>query len=211
MEPDHSSSLKNGTTVAVVILLLIAVALLGWWLGATRPNRSGGQSPATSQEVRSTTSPQTNGTDSSASDDRGQLKSFIAYRLPENWQEFTCPSESESVYIAPDNATGTDCSDDPIAPIVLSVDASRTTDCNQLQNVQNVSKHICKSEYINGSRSLNAETVFNDQSSYKQTTTIRAYYLDTGRAVIKASYRFTSDDAYQQQFEEVVKSITSRS
>ena len=84
---------------------------------------------------------------------------------------------------------------------------ANNTDCNQLQSVQNVKKHICISEYINGMKSLRAETIYNQDSVYGKETTIIAYYINSGKEVIKAELIYNSDDNFRNSFEQLAKSI----
>lgn len=196
MNPENERSATRAPKTLVVIIGLILVAgLLGWYIG--RPN----DSPAVNQQTNS------GDTLSSQGSDTKDLKSLVNFSLPDGWSEAMCPSRPSSVYILP-GGEKVKCDMNPSSPVKISVDPANYRDCNELQNVQMVSKHVCISEYINGKKSLKAETVYNNESSYKQATTINAYYIDIGDAVIKLEYvHDPSSNAYQTDFESLAKSV----
>lgn len=177
-----------------VVLAVILAGLLGWAIG-TNQNKQGNDKPNTSEPTA---------TQNTAGPD---VKSLVSYELPDGWKEASCPSAAGSVLVVPLGAGEVDCNATPSSPLKISVDSANNTDCNQLQSVQNVSKHICISEYINGKKSLKAETRYNSQSSYKRDTTIHAYYINTGKGVVKVEYVYTTDNAYQAGWEELAKSM----
>lgn len=135
------------------------------------------------------------------------LTSLISYKLPSGWKELACPASTDTVYIIPKDAPSVDCNANPTSAVQISVDAGNHTDCNQLQSVDNVSKHICKSEFINGMKSLKAETRYNQQSSYKKDTTVHAYYINLGEEVVLVSYTYTTENDYQTGWEDLAKTV----
>lgn len=187
-----------------IATLVLAAGLLGWWLG---------QSDDDPKPNNQTSSTQTDNTpkpaDNSNADVPG-VKSLISYVLPDGWKEASCPNAAGAVYVVPNGGGNVDCSANPSSPVKISVDGGNNKDCNQLQNVQNVSKHICSSEFINGHKSLKAETRYNQASSYKKDTTIHAYYIDTGKGVIKVEYVYNNDNEYQAGFEQLAKSVKAK-
>jgi len=174
-------------------MLILFAGVIGWLLG--RPNNSSDNSQAANQE----TAPSSN----------SDIKSLVTYKVPSGWEETSCSSGAAQFVLLAPSGTVADCNSESSDRVVISVDAANNRDCNQLQSVQNVSKHICISEYINGQKSLKAETVYNTQSAYKKNTTINAYYIDTGKAVIKFEYVHDPNSSeYLLDFERLAKSTT---
>lgn len=150
---------------------------------------------------------------SEASDDLSSnegVKSLVTYSLPDGWMEAGCDNSPGSVFIIPAGSGNVECSTNPSSPVKLSVDSGNTKDCNELQNVSDVKKHVCISLYINDMRSLKATTEYLASSPYGQETSINAYYIDTGNGVIKAEYIYTTDNEYQIGFDEMVNGINAR-
>lgn len=193
---------RSGRGIKIIISVLLAVilaGLLGWTMGSNQKKASNGQE---NNYEPTTTNNNTDGRD---------VKALVSYKLPEGWKEAGCLSAAGAVFIVPRGAGEVDCSASPSSPVKISIDSANNTDCNQLQGVQNVSKHICISEFINGRKSLKAETRYNAQSSYKRDTTIHAYYINTGKGVVKVEYVYTEDNAYQMGWEELAKSVAVKS
>lgn len=172
-------------TLGIVALVLIA-GILGWWLGHSNssPNAA---SPSNTSNTQPSTANSTPSSDVSA---------LIQYVLPDGWKQIAC-SENKTTYVTP-NGTATDCSN-PSAPIKLLVDINNTKDCNQLQNQTNVKKHVCKSLFINGHKSLKASTEY-------QTNTVDTYYIDTGKGVVQLEYTHT-DDQFMDGFDQLANSV----
>lgn len=187
--------------------LILAAGVFGWWLG--QPNDP--QDNQTNTMQPTTAAPVPAATNNNASE--ADVRSLISYTLPFNWGEASCHSELGSVFVIPSGGSEANCSvANPsynfISPVKISVDSANNTDCNQLQNVQDVSKHVCISLYINDLRSLKAETVYNRDSAYKRETTINAYYIDTGKGVVKVEYFHSPNDReYQPGFDQLASSI----
>lgn len=137
------------------------------------------------------------------------VKSLVSYVLPDGWKETSCPEAVGSVYVLPNGAGSVDCNANPSSPVKMSVDPGNNTDCNQLQNVQNVKKHTCISLYINGHKTLKSSTEYLASSTYKQDTTINDYYVDTGKGVVKLEYVFISNNQFQTGFDQLAKSVKS--
>ncbi len=201
MNPENNNNyLRVKKITLVVVALVLAAGLFGWWVG--RPK----DSPTNQQpNTQSADTPQT--TDSNSSVD-----SLVSYTLPDGWEVFSCPAAPNAVFVVPAGADSVDCNANPSSQVKISIDPSNSKDCNQLQNVQNVSKHICISEFINGHKSLKAETVYNKDSSYKKDTAINAYYIDTGKGVVKVEYiHDPSSNEYQTGLEQLAKSMQVKS
>ncbi len=180
----------------VIALLVLCAGLFGWRLG-----RSG--SPTTTESINK---PQTSTPSNNVAGP--DIKSLITYSLPDGWKEASCPNAVGSVFVIPAGTSGADCDANPSSPVKISIDSSNSTDCNDLQNVQNVRKHICVSVYINGKKSLKAETIYNQASSYKKETTINAYYINTGKGVVKVEYvRDANNNEYQAGLDQLAMSV----
>lgn len=182
--------------IVVILSLIILAGLAGWLFGRNNNATSNSQPNGSANENNSETT----------QNDEG-VKSLVTYSLPDGWKEASCDSSPGSVYIIPSGADDIDCSANPSSPVKLSVDPGDTKDCNELQNVSEVKKHVCISLYINDMRSLKATTEYLSSSPYGQETTINAYYLDTGNGVIKAEYTYNSGNQYQVGFDELVNSV----
>lgn len=201
MNPENGRNYVRVKKITVfIVLLIISAGLLGWWLGQSNDSSNNNQPK---DATNSTPSNNASGAD---------IKSLINYTLPDGWEEASCPSGAGSVFIIPSGGGNVNCSANPSSPVKISVDAANNKDCNQLQNVQNVSKHICISEFINGRKSLKAETVYNQESSYKKNTAVNAYYIDTGKGVAEVEYiHDPNDNEYQADFEQLAKSVQVKS
>lgn len=203
MEPENNSMPRNqkrGIQVALLILILIVTAgLIGWKLGKSNDNH-----PATP-----TTSNPTSASSSTTPASNSDVKSLVSYSLPDGWKEGTCPDNPGKLYIVP-NGASLACSSNPAAPVKIYVDANNTTDCQQLQNVQNVKKHICKSVFINGHKSLQSSTEYPKSATYPEDTTISDYFIDTGKGVVAVEYTFTSSNNYQLGFDQLANSIKTK-
>lgn len=195
MKPDNDRKyIRVNKLVPLVAVLILGAVFLGWRLGQS-------SAPPVAQP-NNTTQPTTVNNANTAG-----VKSLVSYVLPDGWKEASCPAAAGSVYIVPAGASNVDCNANPSSPVKISVDPGNNTDCNQLQNVQNVKKHICISLYINGHKSLKASTEYLASSSYKQATTINAYYVNTGKGVIKIEHVYNSDNQYQAGFDQLANSV----
>lgn len=152
---------------------------------------------------------QENTTDTASKPDAGDATSLVSYTLPDGWTETTCEG-SNTIYVLPNGVSDADCSANTVSAIKLLVDPGNHTDCNQLQNVSEVKKHVCISLYINDNKSLKASTEYLASSTYKQDTTINAFYVDTGKGVVKLEYSFTTDSQFQAGFEQLANSIRTK-
>lgn len=199
MEPnaEKKSFLNLKNILGLVVLVVLIAFLVGWATG----RKSDSEQPVT--QPAGTSTPVANNNNDNDTD----VSALVSYNLPDGWTEASCPDAQGSVFVVPQGAPEVDCSATPSAPVKISIDSANNTDCNQLQSVQNVSKHTCISEFINGKKSLKAETRFNDQSAYKQETTVRAYYIDTGKGVVKVEYVYKDADTYAAGWEELAKSV----
>lgn len=191
--PTERSYVRIPTLTFVMIVVALLAGLLGWWIGHRQTSTANPQTPTA--------------TGASATNYATGVKSLVTYELPDGWKEATCAAAPGTVFVAPSPPGTVDCNSNPTAPIKIAVDPANYKDCNQLQSIQNVSKHTCISEYINGHKSLKSETRYNSASSFKQDTTVDTYYIDTGKGVVKVEYIFTNDNAYQAGWEELAKSV----
>lgn len=188
MKPENDRKyIRVNKLVLLITLLILGAGWLGWRLG--QPNNT--NQPTTVNNANS-----------------AGVKSLVNYVLPDGWKEASCPGTTGSVFVVPAGASNVDCNANPSSSIKISVDPANSTDCNQLQNVQNVYKHICISEYINGHKSLKAETVYNQDSSYKKPMAINSYYINSGKGVIKVEYiHDPNDNEYLAGLDQLAKSV----
>jgi hypothetical protein len=187
--------------VVIVVVLLIAAGLTGWWFGRSHNTSNNKQTDQAQSDNKKSDNVSSN----------NDVKALVSYVLPDGWKASTCAASAGSVFVVPKGTGNVNCNSTPSSPIKISVDPANNKDCNQLQNVQNVSKHICSSEFINGHKSLRAETVYNKDSSYKKDTTINAYYIDTGKGVIKLEYIHEPTNSENLiGFEQLAKSVQTK-
>lgn len=183
---------KKFAIFSIFLALLLIAGFFGWLLGRSdQPDKADSSNDLQTFE--------------SAPVEDSAVADTIHYTLPDGWKQATCEG-SEVVYILPAGTT-LNCDANPAAPVKISIDPSGTNDCNQLQSVSDVKKHVCKSLYINGLRSLKASTEYLP-SAPQEGVTINAFYIDTGKKVVKAEYIFRGDEQYQASFEELASSIT---
>ncbi len=185
----NTSRHKNLWLVLVMLVLLLLAGTLGWWQG---------KSKNTSNESTSGTT--ANGTD---------VNSIVSYTLPDGWKEANCTNQASTVFIVPTGSV-LQCDMDSIAPIKISVDPQNTTDCQELSNVQDVRKHICKSLFIGGHKTIQASTEYPKSSSYPVDTTISDYYINTNKGVIRIQYTYTSSNDYQLGFDQLANSVRTK-
>jgi hypothetical protein len=176
---------KNTKMMVVVVAAVIAAGLIGWRLGSSKRATNSTASSATS----------TASSDSAAA---GDPRSLVSYTLPDGWKEGTCPNAANKVFIVP-SGSSLQCDSAAIAPVRIYIDPQNTKDCQQLNAPQNVKKHICKSLFINGHKTLQAST--------ETDNTVSDYYIDTGKNVIKVEYTYTTNNAYQTGFDQLANSV----
>jgi len=202
MNPNNDRThVRIRKTTLLVGALILGALLFGLWLGS----RSG--SPKSSQPGDSNASVQP---ETAVDDNAPGVKSIVSYTLPDGWKEAKCPTSSGSVYIIPAGAADIDCDASPSSPVKISADPGSSRDCNELQDVRDVKKHICISLYINSLKSLKASTEYLASSSYKKATTIDAYYVDAGEDVIKVEHIYSTDNKYQAGFDQLANSVKSK-
>ena len=199
MNPENDRKyFRINKIVLLVVILALAAGLFGWWLGRTdKPQTAQPNNPAQNTTLSTDTTEQ-------------DVASLVTYRLPDGWREASCPNAAGTVFVIPAGEGSVDCRDNPSAPIKISVDPGNNDDCNDLQNVQDVRKHTCKSLFINDKKSLQAETIYNANSSYNKETTIQAYYINTGKDIVRLEYMYTSDNRYQTGFDQLAMSVQAK-
>ncbi len=183
-------------------LTLIALAVfVGWSFGRndTAGNNDDGQSQSKSAQSEAD---QTGGT-------APELQSLVSFTVPDGWRQEGCAGRPASLYFIPPGQN-LDCAADPSALVSLTVDPQNTTSCQQLDGQQQVSRHVCRSQDINGRRSLEAETDYLQSSRFGRETTIKRYFIDTGDKVVEARYQFSGADSAGDGFERLAKSITAK-
>ncbi len=182
---------KKVLAFVVLVIVITFAGVVGWRLGhkSTAP-------ASTQSSSNSPSSP------AAASD----VKSLVSYNLPDGWKEGTCPDHANKIYFSPNGST-INCDTNPSAPVSMSIDSQNSTVCQQLANVQNVRKHTCISLYIDNHKSLNTTTAFTKSSAHNTEETISSYYIDTGKGVVKVDYTYTSNNDYQNIFDQFAKSL----
>lgn len=186
-------------------MALIAAILVGWLLGRdTSPssaNNAGGN------QVQPPAAPQADSQDGLNQDT--EVQSLVRFSLPDGWSQQACQGRADRLYFLPPGQS-LDCAANPSGQISLAVDPQNTTSCQQLDGQLEVRKHVCKSEDINGQRSLESETEFLPSSSYGRQTTIKRYFVDTGDGVVEARYQYNGEATYSAGFEQLAKSLAAK-
>ncbi len=183
---------KSIVIIVILIVLVVVAGLFGWLLGRKKSSTS-----VVSSSSASNLSTQ------SVSD----VNALVSFSIPDAWKIAKRSNTPYKQYIVPVN-TSLNCSQDPSAPVKIYVDSSGATDCQQLENVQNVKKHTCISLFINGHKSLKSLTEYPKSNSYSTDTTISDYLINTGKGVIRVEYTYSSDNNdYQMGFDQIASSI----
>lgn len=199
MEEPKQAAHRNYLFVIVVmaILLLLLAGTVGWLIGRDRGSRS--------QPVQETSSDASGDSQQSS----GRVTDLVAFDVPGGWKQAECEGVENVVYFVP-SSTSPDCNDVPSSSISLAVDPQERTDCNQLQNVQDVSKHICKSIFIDNHKTLQAQTIYNQDSTVLPGRTVDAYYIDTGNGVVVARYIYSGSGEHGTVFNDLVMGLRVR-
>jgi hypothetical protein len=200
MEPSNTPTPRQQKSIIQIVVLILGLViiagLIGWKLGQSNDKQTATTPTASNSTATSSTTPASN----------SDVKSLVSYSLPDGWKEGTCPDSQGKLYIVP-NGASLACGNNPSAPVKMYVDANNTTDCQQLQNTPNVRKHICKSVFINGHKSLQSSTEYPKSATYPEDTTISDYFIDTGKGVVAVEYTYTSSNNYQIGFDQLANSV----
>lgn len=198
MNPDNDRRyFKVNKIVPIIIGIALVAGLLGWALGNNKD----------AKDVNETNNTATESAKGTTNTDNKDITALMTYNVPDGWKEARCESVPRAIYLIPAGAPDLNCDANPSAPVKLSVDSGSTKDCNELQNVSNVKKHVCISLFINDHRSLRATTEYLENSEFKEATTVNAYYIDIGSDVIKAEYVYANEAKYQTGFDQLINSI----
>lgn len=184
--------------IFIVVLLVLLAGVFGWWIGRSN----------TPEKTESRSNTPTANTDS-AINSPSDVAAIASFTLPDGWKQERCEG-SGAIFVVPNVSPSANCDSNPVSPVKVSVDPNSTDDCNQLQDVSEVKKHICKSLFINDMKSLEASTEYLASSSYGKDTTLNAYYINTGEAVVKVEYIFSGNNQYQAGFEQLAKSVNRK-
>ncbi len=170
------------------ILVVIAVILIAWLVGH--------------RHIKNSQTAAKNQSSSSAASNASNPKDIVGYTIPNGWSEVDCQRVN---YVVPSTQALPNCSANPDAPFIISLDNQNTTDCNQLANVSNVKKHTCKSTFIDGHKTLVASTTYQDGK------TIEDYYINTGKGVVNVQYSYDTTNKYQTEYDQLANGITVKS
>jgi hypothetical protein len=135
---------------------------------------------------------------SSEPETKADINALISYELPEGWTVLNCDSGS-IVLIVPAKKVSPACT--ALAdswPMKFVANNQNITDCSQIKvNNQQVTNHVCSSQYINGSKALVASTTYNNKSAFGKDTKVSEYADDLASA----------EDNYQAEFDKIANSI----
>jgi cytoskeletal protein RodZ len=195
--PHHSSKALLLAVVSMAFIILLLVGIIGWLVG--RRDTATSNQPSSSQ----------NATPQATTTSAGRVTDLVAFDVPGGWEQQSCDNQTDVIYFVP-SSESPDCSAEPQTSITLAIDPGNATDCNQLQNVQNVQKHVCRSIFIDNRKTLEAQTIYNQQSSVLPGRTVDAYFIDTGKGVVRARYIHSGNAAYGTIFNDLVKGLRVR-
>ena len=190
---------KNLALVGLIVALALAV---GFIIGTKDTDNDKSRSNEVTEPSKKSENTET--------DSDNDVKSLVTYTLPNGWEESNCDPSSGSVYFIPSGESEVDCSENPELQISLSSTNKNITECSQIQDVEEVKKHICKSEFINDLRSLVAETEYLESSTYGRETFVKTYYLDSGSGIVKAMHVSAANSSSLSAFDELVNSILAK-
>lgn len=204
MDGDTLTSRRTPFVIGFIILLLLLIFAVA--IFSSRDSRPEPNTAVSSNQTEPT------GSEAAATEaDAAPVKDLVTYRLPDGWSEQTCPLR-EAVYFVPDGEEQIDCEVTSNAVVTMSLDAANTDDCNDLQNPQFVSRHVCSSLYINDMFSLVASTTYNQESSFGRSTTFDQYYINTGSGIIKLEYMHdgAGSGSHMYDFEQLARSVDKK-
>lgn len=192
MEGDSS---RKKVWVSVAILVLLALAALIVWLivVANHPKNNKTAEPPASQVPSSS-----------------EINDLVSYDLPSGWFKIGC--SDALTLIVPSGQTRPSCTNDVQNwPIKITLSPQDITDCNQIKvNNQQVTKHICRSQFISGQKVIDSSTTYNDKSFYGRPTKVSDYYFNTRGKTIQFEYidNLSNDkDDFQSQFDQFVNTV----
>lgn len=174
---------------ALTVIVVILIGVIFWWLLHNKPSTTTKLNPL-NQSVKS---------------GAGQtVKDSVSYQVPAGYQEASCTSSPNVVYIVP-SGTSSDCSANPTTAIRMSIDSQNITDCQQLKpaTTEGIKKHTCSSLFIHGKKSLKNLTTINN-------ATTQDYYINEGSEVIKVEYTYSGSPDWQAAFDELAMSVQSK-
>jgi hypothetical protein len=181
-----------------VLLVVVIAGLIAFAVANNNDNN---------KKSANTTAPSAQPSNSSSSVD-----SLISYQLPDGWSKVSCGGENDVTLIVPANRMKPDCASLADSwPMKIAKDPKNTTECSQIKvNSQQITNHVCSSQFINGQKVFVASTIFNEKSPYGKSTKVSDYYVETNNGVLKLEYaddQSSAEDDYQQQFDQIANSI----
>lgn len=197
MEPQRDKSIGRliiGLIIALVVLVFLA-GLIGWGIGRNNNESASDISePASGNEAAEPQSAQST------------VDELVTYSVPAGYSKSSCDSQRDEVYIV-NGSDLPDCEAVPEESITLQIDENDNTDCDEIQDVVSVSRHVCRSVFIDGRKTLEASTTYTEVSSYMPERTIDAYYMNTGKGVVLARYIHGVDAPESTAFHDLVYSM----
>lgn len=183
--------------LGVIILFLIGIILVQASDSDTDNSGSSNQSSNDSNN-------------SNSNNDEG-LNKLVNYELPSGWGEVACSESGNEYLIVPEDNNNKDCANTNAPQIRISVDPNSYRDCNEIVNTEPVTKHTCISLFINGKKTLQTLTSYGKDSSFKEDTTFKRFYFDSGPEVIEFEYKYNgTDNQLESEFDELAKSAKTK-
>jgi hypothetical protein len=135
-----------------------------------------------------------------------KVKSLVSYTVPAGWVEVDC-GNGNLVYLLPSEQSQQGCalSSNPEWLISMSV-KDQYTDCNQIKPTQPHKRHVCRSVFIDGHKTLQTSTEYLENVN-EAAKTVTNYYVNTGKSVVRAQYVYHNDGSHLPAFEETANSI----
>lgn len=175
MEPERSSSFSKVVVGVIIglIIVLFGAGLIGWRIGR---NSSKSDAPPVTET-------QTVESDTTAT----EVDELVTYSVPSGFVKAKCGVERDVIHFIRESQLP-NCESVPTESITLEIDSSDHRDCNELEGVDNVTKHVCRSIFIDNRRTLEASTSYTEVSTVLPERTVDVYYMDTGKGVVLAKY-----------------------
>jgi hypothetical protein len=143
------------------------------------------------------------------------IDSLIKYNLPAGWTDTDCISGTEVILFIPPTLPRPNCAIDLQKwSVRITMDPQSPSNCNQIKvNNQQITNHVCASQFINGKKAIKSSTTYNEKSPYAHPTKVEDYFISTGKGTIKIEYiddLTNSNDDFQAQFDQLANSVTAK-
>jgi hypothetical protein len=196
--------LRAGLPLLLGVIILVAAVLIG--VNFVRNNV---------KQSNSNTNTPASSTQSSFQNTNTPIDSLITYKLPPGWTDTDCISGTEAIlFISPTQPRPNCAIDLQKWSMRITMDPQSPSNCSQIKvNNQQITNHVCASQFINGKSAIKSSTTYNEKSSYAHPTKVEDYFISTGKGTIKLEYiddLSNSNDDFQAQFDQLASSVKTK-